>query len=369
MIRLPIPKESMQSPGLLTGLLGREPKHNAFADVKNLILSGNFDRKKIEAIETHRGVDVTAEFRPELLGLFTEILYHFARDGSFERDETLFVKECALALRLAPPEVDTCLRRACERAFSDLCDEAIADGLLTSVEQANLERLAGRLRLSDSAKLDIYAKALDRRVQRLLREMTEDGLVSDQEYDAFRATCEHLKVRLSNLDEVDTALTLGRERWRVLHGQMLSATLSDINLDPDEVAYYRGKADWYETRKVRDRVDFAGITGRVRIAKGLSFRMGSVGYNAPSRDELLLIASGELVMTGKRLLFFSESGSNKSIRWREVLRVDINSHNEFELQKARGKSPVIDIRSASLGHPMLGAYVAARLVQDAGSPS
>jgi hypothetical protein len=72
-----------------------------------------------------------------------------------------------------------------------------------------------------------------------------------------------------------------------------------------------------------------------------------VGYRAPSVDELKLIRSGDLVMTNKRVILLSTIGDNKSIRWNAVVRVSMESHNTFELEKATGKSPVIDVKDAT----------------------
>lgn len=156
---------------------------------------------------------------------------------------------------------------------------------------------------------------------------------------------------------------MANRRWKVLHGPLEPHDCPDLTLQRGEEVFFRGEADWHEYRKVRQRVDYGGLTGRFRIARGLSFRYGSMAYRAPSVDELQLIRSGDLVMTNKRVILLSTIGDNKSIRWSAVVRVSMESHNTFELEKATGKSPVIDVKSATVGEQFLSAQMAYRLLE------
>lgn len=74
-----------------------------------------------------------------------------------------------------------------------------------------------------------------------------------------------------------------------------------------------------EARAVRHtRGGYAGPT--IRVAKGVSFRMGSVAARSESRDELRDIDKGTLVLTNKRLIFIG-SKRTTNIDLRKIISI------------------------------------------------
>ncbi len=63
-------------------------------------------------------------------------------------------------------------------------------------------------------------------------------------------------------------------------------------------------------------VGYSGFSGRVRITKGLSYRMGS--YNVSSQKEMVDISKGKgsLTVTNKRIIFKNADGSFRLIQSR-----------------------------------------------------
>src|SRR5690606_9498538 len=60
---------------------------------------------------------------------------------------------------------------------------------------------------------------------------------------------------------------------------------------------------WCEYRKVRTgRVSGHGVTGRIRIAKGIYYRYGTGQIDAETMDQLSVIDNGSLYFTNKGLL-------------------------------------------------------------------
>lgn len=70
-----------------------------------------------------------------------------------------------------------------------------------------------------------------------------------------------------------------------------------------------GNISFLEARSVRQTIGgYAGPT--IRVAKGVSFRLGGVSARSVSHEELKKIDQGELVLTNKRLIFL---GSKRTI--------------------------------------------------------
>ena len=83
-----------------------------------------------------------------------------------------------------------------------------------------------------------------------------------------------------------------------------------IILKKNETAYLvLGNMALHEPRAVRQTYGgYAGPT--IRVAKGVSFRVGSVAARSESHDELRNIDQGSLVLTNKRLIF---TGSKRTV--------------------------------------------------------
>jgi hypothetical protein len=80
---------------------------------------------------------------------------------------------------------------------------------------------------------------------------------------------------------------------------------------------------------------------RIKIAKGLYWRAGSIGVHKISQDVLSLIDSGTAFLTNKRIIFMGGK-KNTNIALNKIL--DINPYsNGVEIHKATGKSPFIEI--------------------------
>lgn len=360
---LPIKPEQLSKGGLLDRLRDRDPKRNAFAKIKNLVISDGLDAMTLGAVEHEFGIDAASEFAKEWLELLEEIIFHLGRDATYDEQEKAFFAEYIRLLRVPKPAAQQAMQRAHVRIFTEHAAKLVGSGRISSEQMSGLDTLGRRLGLTGDEALGILREAMQKAVTQKLNGMLLTGMVSDEDYEDFQRYCRDLRANIGNSEEVDRSLQTARERWRVVHGELPVYPTGDIRLPKTERVYFRGRADWHEYRKVRSRVDYAGVTGRIRIAKGVSFRMGSVGFNAPARDELQLIGTGEIVLTNKRALFLSSAGGNKSVPWRSVIRVDMNDHNEFELEKATGKSPVIIVRGAVHGNPNLSAFIASRLLE------
>jgi hypothetical protein len=362
-ITLPIPPEPLGKPSLADRFWDRTPEQHAFALAKNAVIAGDFDPDRIKLIAVESGVDLFETFRAKWVDLLEEVVFHLGGDVKYEGHEQAFIANVIRSFAIKREEAEQAVMKASRRIFTDLAARVAAKRELTDADVAALDHAGRRLGLTESAREEIVSEACWRVIERHALAIRDDGLVNDEEWSDLATLLRKLRMNVNRGGPIFRDVLLARDRWRVMYGELEPVACPDLTLQKNESVYFRGEADWYEYRKVRQRVDYAGISGRFRIAKGLSFRYGSIGYSAPSVDELKLIRSGELVLTNKRAMLMSSLGDNKAIRWSAVLRVSMESHNTFELEKATGKSPVIDVRGATVGNPFLSAQIACRLLE------
>ncbi len=115
----------------------------------------------------------------------------------------------------------------------------------------------------------------------------------------------------------------------------------DIDLAKDEHLFaLLESVEWKEFRKVRTgNVAGHGISGRVRIAKGVYYRYGAGRVASQSVDQLTTIDSGELYVTNKRFLFRGMTG-NKNLPYMKIIMIH-PSTSGIEIEKESGKNVFI----------------------------
>ncbi|MCG2769116.1 MAG: hypothetical protein ABIK79_02390 [Chloroflexota bacterium] len=119
-----------------------------------------------------------------------------------------------------------------------------------------------------------------------------------------------------------------------------------VNLQRNEVCHFIHRADWLEHRAVTSRVSYSGPTARVKLAKGVYWRVGSVGVKSTSEETLKKIDSGVTYLTNKRLIFV---GGHKTTSIQLSRILDFTPYqNGVEIQKDKGRNPFLVLEDADI---------------------
>jgi hypothetical protein len=126
--------------------------------------------------------------------------------------------------------------------------------------------------------------------------------------------------------------------WQIENG-FLPILTSDIIIQKVETLHFRSNIDWLEQRRVTKQINYWGPVARIKIMKGVYYRIGSIGGQRVSEDNWQMIDSGVLYLTNKRLIFMGQKG-NKTIPINKIL--DFKPFkNGIDIQKDSGKSPFL----------------------------
>ena len=315
---LPIAPEALAKPKLLNKVFDTEPQRNFFIRAKNCVLSNYFTPAAIKTITEEYGDDFYPDFRDDILALLQDIICHFAHDGRFDTDERQFVRDYVSAFTVPKSDARRAQMKATHKAFAGIAARMIRDEELSDTELGGLRAIGQRFGFSEEYSDEQFVKVAKDKAEEYLNAMLDDGLVSDQEWDDFVMLCKGLRIGVLNKAELEQEIAFARTRWRVLYGDMQSTVPLNIKLKTGEHAYFVGTADWYETRKVNVHVTYSGSTARIRVAEDIHYRAGSLRYNMPTVEQMMLIRSGELILTNKRMILVSDTGDNRSINWTTV---------------------------------------------------
>lgn len=112
---------------------------------------------------------------------------------------------------------------------------------------------------------------------------------------------------------------------------------SNLKLKATEKLYgFVQGVQWIEYRKIATgNFSAHGVTGRVKIAKGLSYRFGSGQIFRETVNQLTPLDTGDLYFTNNGILFRG-GASNKTITYDKIIMMN-PATNHLKIEKATGK--------------------------------
>lgn len=357
-----IPLVKVREGGIFTKLTGVGDLNAPIDRIKNALIAGQFGEVGNIVAQMHGvHIDILAAGNSDFVKLLEEVVYQVAKDGVFEQDEREYVQAFVKAVAIPKADSHAVYRSAVRRALVGIIDGAIADNQLSDDEVAKLNAVSKRFDMTEADWKQMYAAAASERVSQSVNSALDDGLLSDDEWARTEWLAKSLRVGLNISPESKADFDYARDRWRALNGKLDVIAVRGVNLKDDEAAYFDGECDWYELRTVARQVSYGGLTGSVRIAKGLRFRYGSLRVTSPPVEAMQKVDSGRLILTSDRLIFMGAK-ANKTIRWQSALAVNILSANEFEVENSSGKSPTLAVTRAPATRLYLVSSIAAGLI-------
>ena len=132
-----------------------------------------------------------------------------------------------------------------------------------------------------------------------------------------------------------------------LAGDVLPTVPAPIALERGESCYFYAPVQYHEMRTVTTRVNYSGVTSRVRIMKGTYLRAGSFVPNRITAENIVRLDTGTLYFTNNRLIFMGKK-RNLTLTRKTVLAVN-PYRDAIEVEKTAGRSPIF--RPAALTCP------------------
>jgi hypothetical protein len=269
---------------------------------------------------------------------YRRALRHFVQDDIISDQEASYLSSLRLLLTLTNQETSLIESEVVHPRYDRALSEVLADRKILEDEAQQLKHLSGALRLS----ADVTAALMKASVIPILteewKEIAGDKRISPIETERFEQLAKDLQTSFELDPEEKAQAALYTLYWQVENGQLPTFQVP-IVLQKNETCHYYGGATWYEIRTKTDRVNYAGPTYRLRIAKGLYYRIGSMKVDPIRRDYLTQIGQGTIYFTNKRIIF-DGSSENKTIRLSALIGFEPYSDG-VKLEKATGRSPTI----------------------------
>ena len=352
----PFKERQLEKPDFFQRILKKEPKQNALIEINN-ILSNNkvltIPIEKIQAIAAKYKVDINKQFSIELLQYYRRYLEYCCIDPSIFENKINELNHLALILSLNEEEVKQINKDLTSKIYKKEVDEAIRERRLSESKKEYLDKLEKSFQLPPELTDSIYKDSSEIIIKKYFEKAIEDQRFSPDEENELEEIKKSLNVSLEFDKPTKELIDKYRLYWEI-ENNILPEMSCEINLQKNETCHFITKAEWLEQKQITTRVNYSGPTLRIKIAKGLYWRSGSLGVQRIKDDVWQTIDSGDVYLTNKRIIFMGSRG-NKIIQFTKVLDFNVFS-NGIDIQKDSGKSPFLqfsnntDIFSMILGN-------------------
>lgn len=339
--------KDLQRPNFIQKLFGQIPSENAIIEVNNLFSTNQTDIEKISfdqiiAIADKYKTNLNKKFKEHRLELFRIYLHYCLTDNKLESNEIKSLKHIREILMLNEKDTEDQIAIETEKLYEKHVKDALGDGKLDVSEKENLDRLKKDLLISESVASKIHETSANEILKKFIDGAISDERLSPDEENEIIEISNSLGIEL----EIEAKSKAVLDRYK-LYWQIENSTLptieTDINIQKSESLYFQTHVKWLEQRSVTKRINYGGPTARIKIAKGVYYRVGSVAVQRVSEDVWQTIDSGQIYLTNKRLIFMGSKG-NKTIGLNKILDIKPFS-NGVDIQKETGKSPFLEFRN------------------------
>lgn len=344
----------LEQPGFLGGLLGRRIPSNALREINNLLAQTD-----IPAIPVGAAKEILARYRlgrPEardgLLALYRSILFCLGTGGTFSPTALLELDALRVLLGLTTDDV----RVLDVELYKHVFGEMLADRALTDEKRGRLTALVEQLTLTADVATRALTESATGFLQGITDQMIADRRLSPEEDAEFARLARELGVKTVYDQATVDALDRFRMLWRVDNGQ-LPVVSAAINLRRGEQCCLAIAASHHEMRTTTRAIRYSGPSGRVRIAKGLYWRMGYTNVERVTSDYLALLGVGTLYITSQRLLFDGHQ-KNTSIPLTKIINFTVHPDG-LTIEKDSGKDQIFQYDNGD--QELIGAILQAAI--------
>lgn len=317
------------------------PKSTGYILVENLLASKpivDITHEELQPILHQYKLQLTKHDKAQAATWYGQYLSWCLRDRQLSKDEVDALAHLQALLLLDHTTVKQQYSSVVEQVYRHAVEEVMADNEVSETERVFLADLKERLAVPSELAETIYRKTADDRLQALLQDQIADEQLSPQEEQALYALADRLHIELQLSNATRQLLEKYKLYWQIAEGDVPTID-PGINLFKNESCYFTAAATWLEYRTVSQRYNYSGPTARIKIAKGIYWRMGSMNVKPTPKEELRPIDTGYLYLTSKRIIFMGQR-RNKTIRLNRILDFTIFS-NGVDIQKDAGASPFI----------------------------
>jgi len=352
--------KALKRPNAFQQLLKINPKINAVIEINNLLGTKYLHDIKmadIQEISTRYKTNLRGSLLKDVKELYTRYLEKFLKDYLLTDEDCKNLVYLSQLLVLQEKEVAELHNKLASEIYKRIFDEALYNSKLGKYNEEYVDKLKKDIRLPNEIADKISYACRQNYLLSQFAIIRKDEKISPDDWNEFNEIAKNLNITLDSDSVSNAKIERMKLNWLIENGELPVKQVS-INLPATEHCYYYANIEWLETRRVTKRVNYSGASYRMKIAKGLYYRVGSISPQRITSDELQVIDKGTVYVTNKRILF-TGAVKNTNIPLSKILSITPYSDG-VGIEKDSGKSPILRVSNNS----DILAMIIARVIKD-----
>ncbi len=341
---------------LLDKLLFRTNSSNCLIEINNLI-----HERDILSINAYEIDSINAKYKnsyksnyKEFLVLYETFINYAVSDGVYSQQEIETANHLKYLLKISDQDARHIFELSTELIYSKHLKEVIKDGEISTEENIFLTNLKESLFLDDKTVEEINASINGKFVTDFLTNAISDQRLSEDEEKQLEKITKNLNVNLQIDNKTQNILDKYKLFWKIENGD-IPIIDCNLSLPKNEFCYFRAVCDWYEIKKVTKKINYSGVSASIKIMKGVRYRVGSITPVRVTSEEMVLIGSGSIFITNKKIQFVG-SNRNSNIKIQSIVSFTPFSDG-IEISKTSGNNVILKYRNAEISHVILSSVL------------
>jgi len=192
-------------------------------------------------------------------------------------------------------------KKKAKAKYEESLSRCLETGILDESIKKDLDEIKKNDNLTEYDIKPIHIRLINLYFQRI----NVDERINDHEKKSLEELMNYFSIHIDDFNFDQKLFNKNYALEQLEKGILPKSDISGLNvaLGKDEFSHWGCPAQLRKYRHITNRINYKGLTSSIKIMKGLRYRMGSLGYQTQTQENLITEDVGFLWITNKRIGF------------------------------------------------------------------
>lgn len=245
-------------------------------------------------------------------------------------------------------------KREAKGEYEETLKKFLADGQLDESEKKQLDDLSVKYGLTKDDLLDAHKKA----TSLMFKNISSDERITDEEKKDLEALMGYFGLSQKDFEFNQKNFNKFYSLALIDKGILPTPEHTGLNVifKKGEVLHWLCGATLKKQKRVTERMNYSGLTGSIKIMKGLRYRVGSISLAPQTREIMVNEDNGNFWMTNQRVGFLG-SRKNFSFPYNKILSFELYKDGLSIHKEGKEKPYIVGLDDVELPAAILSAIL------------
>lgn len=245
-------------------------------------------------------------------------------------------------------------KRGAKNEYQEALQKFLADGKLDDDEKKQLEALATEHGLSKDDLRDAHKRG----ASLAFKTIGSDSRITEEEKKDLEALMSYFDLSQSDFDFNQATFNKFYSLALIDKGILPTPQHSGLNVifKKDEVVHWLCSATLKKQKRITERMNYSGLTGSIKIMKGVRYRVGSIALAPQTREVMVDEDTGNFWLTNQRIGFLG-SRKNFTLPYSKILSFEVYKDGISIHKEGREKPFIVGLGDAEVPAAILSSIL------------